>query len=301
MAPFWFRDLHYKGVPVFSDLSHATIDVFGLSRVQACSRVNTALPVTPVIKSEPLQIYGSGTASGTSDKKSVAIYKAISEGLERMVFDLSVDSGKYGFYEDPTTNGMSAYPEFFARQCKERAMYEAIERFTLACFWEGKASARVGHTCKLLGKLNQRIELYFLESSIFPNTPTVLLHYYDSSLDFHSYGFSCASSADRSVDQALVELHRNWSVLKHFLKASVVDIQNLGEQRLVHFASVHGWRQVYEKIRRAPSSSAYVIQPKIFYDGPISGFWNRWVKVWRHSLKMPSRHYLQGPVDYFFF
>ena len=79
----------------------------------------------------------------------VARYMAISESLERWAFHVKVndfDRDLYGFDRDASSNGMAAFPGLFSSQCRKKAYWEALERFCVIAWWDGRLAARTRPT-----------------------------------------------------------------------------------------------------------------------------------------------------------
>src|SRR5262245_2351157 len=102
--------------------------IYGRNTFQA----NAFLEPNLVPRKKTLELYGNADGTGSSDSPQVARYMAISEALERWAFHIEHDgpkAEKYGFRSDRSSNGMAAFPGFFKAQAREKARYEALERF----------------------------------------------------------------------------------------------------------------------------------------------------------------------------
>ncbi|MGZ3742844.1 MAG: hypothetical protein ACXWRA_03210, partial [Pseudobdellovibrionaceae bacterium] len=84
------------------------------------------------------QLYSSCDGSGTSIYENEAIYKSISEGIERLAFYNNIDNKKLGFNIDCSTNGLAAFPGLFQSSARQIALAEAIERWSIHEFWAGR-------------------------------------------------------------------------------------------------------------------------------------------------------------------
>jgi len=74
----------------------------------------------------------------------VARYMAISEAMERWAFHVKVndfDRDLYGFDRDASSNGMAAFPGLFKSAARKKAYHEALERFALIGWWDGRLQA----------------------------------------------------------------------------------------------------------------------------------------------------------------
>jgi len=88
------------------------------------------------------KLFSPVDGSGTHRTAVVARHIAVSEAIERwaLLTVLREDRGeKYGFGVDPTSNGMAAFPGILARQARRFAWLEAVERYCLFAWWEGRA------------------------------------------------------------------------------------------------------------------------------------------------------------------
>jgi len=89
-------------------------------------------------------VYSDAAGSGTHASPMVARFMAISEAMERWAYHataLSPERTAYGFDVDPMSNGMAAFPGFFAIQARRKAYLEAVERFSIIAWWEGMLPA----------------------------------------------------------------------------------------------------------------------------------------------------------------
>ena len=89
------------------------------------------------------QIYGSVDGTGAAKWKNQAIYRAISEAVERWAFretHISSSRKKYGFDINATTDGMAAFPGITRTAARQAAFYEALERATICEWWERNAN-----------------------------------------------------------------------------------------------------------------------------------------------------------------
>jgi ribosomal protein S12 methylthiotransferase accessory factor YcaO len=86
------------------------------------------------------ELYGSALGSGTDASLEKAVFKAISEGLERIAFihcqASESDRRFHGFDVQADTTGMAAFPGFTTKGARLRARWEAIERIAVMAFAE---------------------------------------------------------------------------------------------------------------------------------------------------------------------
>jgi len=299
LAPFFFRNLEHHSSKVFEKIHVSQEEIFGARFYHASAKLNSPgafLQDVPILKNE---VYGNFHSSGSSAKKPIAVYKAISEGLERLAYYQCVNSNNYGFDVDPTTNGMAAFPEFFYLNSKKNAKSEAAERFVLIALNEGSVDIRRIDSSGIKLKLEKDIDFYMVEHPILSASTFILSHYYDQEEAIHCYGFCNSHSLDAAFERSIVELYRNWTVLRARKKRHDNAPESIWEKRLVFFSTQSGWN-TFKKLVSKPRMSRPDI-PKINFNGPVIGPWTKWAKVWRHSYKLPSKRYLTGDEDYFFF
>lgn len=81
-------------------------------------------------------LYKDCDGTGTSQFKNVAVYKAISEALERYAFYVTIDNNEaeYAFDKNPTTTGLAAYPSLGSKMARRNAHFEAAERWAIFQF-----------------------------------------------------------------------------------------------------------------------------------------------------------------------
>jgi hypothetical protein len=210
--------------------------------------------------------------SGRSACKEISIYIAISEALERWAHSSlkKAQTKEYGFDLDASTNGFAAYPELFCFYSKQASRREAIERYTLKKFWEGKAPAYRTKT----GEIN----CYQLSNPW--NIPVVIVHRLIDRM--HVYGFGASSSLQNAYEHALSELSNNQVALGR-MKTSELKPTQLIEKRLWYFGSQVGYECFEQKVRESISTSVFCM-PAVHYKGEVKGPWSRYAKVYRHCF-----------------
>jgi hypothetical protein len=155
-------------------------------------------------------LYKNSDGTGTSTYKNIAVYKAISEALERLAFYELAESNKekeYFFDLNPTTTGMAAYPHWLTMYARNNAIVEAVERWCIHEFNRGKIPSIEIPT--LIANLNH----YELVTP-FKNVKVSLLKY--AHKDFYTFAFAGGRSLTTSFDKALIELQRNIKVLEKY-------------------------------------------------------------------------------------
>ena len=221
-------------------------------------------------------VYGSAAGSGRDTKKYSAIFKAISEALERWAFFETIKTnelGKYGFDLDCSTNGMAAYPGILKASARTNARNEAIERWRLFAWWNGHISSRA---LRLENTDLGVIELY----DQFFGEKTVIVY---SCSNYTSYGFATDFSIERAMKKAQIEQVRNSGILSEYTNKKS-DICSLQENRLLFFSTVAGFELFKKKIdatRFRTNSSPVAVAPELIIDSEIFGPWSKYATVWR--------------------
>jgi hypothetical protein len=240
----------------------------------------------------PSSIYSSKDGSGTSQYKNIAVYKAISEALERWAFYEIADSKdqkEFCFDLNPSTTGMAAYPGLTAKQARENAILEAGERWALHEFWRGNLPV-VEHNTNI-----ENLHHYEIITD-FKKVKISLLSYKSDSQ--YLYAFAADRSLINSFEHALIELARNTRVMNKFKKKnkSFVDFDEISDKRLVYFSSTEGHDLFKSKIQSAPKSPLTI--PKLICDKELKGPWNEYTKVWRYLY---ANSYPDSDVDHTIF
>jgi ribosomal protein S12 methylthiotransferase accessory factor YcaO len=255
----------------------------------------TALVYLAEDKSSKLQnnflIYGDCSGTGTARDERTAIYKGVSEALERWAFNETCKSGKYGFDVTPNTCGVAAYPGLNYYKARVNAWYEANERWALSQFWLGKLPVK-----KL--SMSHGIECYEIITPI-KKISVALLKCNLQDSDYVTYSFAAHSNPKKAVQKAMIELTRNFRVIQAWLKNKTVNPTLLSERRLLFFAAKEGQALFMQAVSKAlmlrPSDLS---QPKTIVDQAILGPWSTYTKVWRVLYDMPSDN---GSLNIFMF
>lgn len=229
---------------------------------------------TTGFRSENGMLYGDAHGMGTARTKAEAIFKAISEALERWAwFSATRDPKLHSDLRldlDSSTTGFAAFPGLGVQGARKRAHFEASERWALSAWWEGKT------THKGITVLDQEgIEL----KTGIPGTAVVILWKNFSNL--RAYGFAASFSARAAAEKAVVELRRNIEALKHFQdNAEAINTEELSltEKRLRFFAETKGRELFNQRLAHQGNSCA---APKLIVDMGVVGPWTQYAHVWR--------------------
>lgn len=288
LAPIKYR-FFFNDNKIIKDISCYTIKLFNNDEYfESLVTLHENLRPKEIAVSD---IYSKADGGGTSKYKNEAIYKAISEGLERWAFYESSNdpsSVKYKFNENPTTCGMAAYPEPFCFNVKFKSELEALERFAIKKFWDSKLplvkieNADSNHDIYKIITGNNNIIVILLHSFIDG------VHYYSFAADYH---------IDKAIFHAEVELARNIRVMKKIKAGFDISMFNdIGDRRLLYFSTDEGYSLFLEKIKKAPRK--ILEEPLKIFDGEIKGEWSSYTKVWR---VLYAACYYDNSTDHTFF
>jgi ribosomal protein S12 methylthiotransferase accessory factor YcaO len=238
-------------------------------------------------------IYGQADGTGSSVSSSIACHMAISEALERWAFlatHRSATAAKYGFDVDRSSNGMAAYPGIFRTEAARRARLEALERYAVIAWWDGRLDAEV-RPAPFPG-----VELVRIHHNAGEGEVVILVQQSRAGVCFgHAAGRTVTTAALR----AAVELARaDFVITAYRAKGALVKAANFLERRAVHFSTEAGHAQFRERLARRPDKPAPTWRP--VFDGEICGPWSRWATVWRCAVAMPTTEYLEPTSDFFF-
>jgi ribosomal protein S12 methylthiotransferase accessory factor YcaO len=265
--------------------------VYGRTLHQA----NVHLSATVMPPRQRFVIFGNADGTGTHEVASVARHMAISEAIERWAFRTVSDSPDrvlYGFDQDPSSSGMAAFPGLFAYQSRQRAMLEAIERYSLIAWWEGRAQGRIRDT-EWTGILALEIE-----SPCREGRAVIVFRLCEPG--FFAYGHAAASSFHGACERAVLELSRNEFVLRRFWLAGSRRNRpvDLFERRCLFFSTPEGHELFRKRVRDKVAAPAKA--PAITFDGEIPGPWTEYATVWRVVLQPVSDAFLANTERYFF-
>lgn len=273
MAPLKYNiDLFNEFFDTISIRSHHLLDGSPVFTSNAYLKAE----LTPAWK-EKNQLYSSCDGSGTSKYKNEAVFKAISEGLERLAFYQNFTTSNLGFDIDCSTNGIAAYPGLFRSYTRELAHCEAVERWTMAEFWKGNMGVKSLHSTTY-GNI-----VTFQQTS---RIQTVLIYhdFYLGGKPIRVYGFAASKDKRSALFRARVEMSRNLEVLKSTPANLKRESLNLLEKRLLFFSQSEGANLFNEVLARSQSISAPIQEPQILIDTPIEGPWSKYCHVHRVLL-----------------
>lgn len=277
LAPWYYRNLIGENQLIETPLFYKVSNVFGEEYFES----NVSLKsISTTLKFEKSSIYNNCDGSGADSYKNIAIYKAISEALERMAFyeSINVSSHDYGFGDNPTTTGMAAYPHFNYSKARLNAQTEAVERWAVHQFNKSFVPVVIVNT-----NLNN-LEHFELITPFRDKYKISLIAY--KYLDFYVYSFAGGKTIELSFRKALIELNRNLKILlkNENYKNSYSYYSDPTDRTLIYYSSNEGYQKFKALINSAPSRLINT-HPKILCDSPIVGRWSTYTKVWRYLLE----------------
>lgn len=238
-------------------------------------------------------IYGQADGTGSAGSAAIACHMAISEALERWAF-LAVhnrpEGRRYGFDVDRSSNGMAAFPGMFRSQAASRARLEALERFALIAWWDGRLPAT------RMGSPFPGVDLVRIHHDAGEGEVVILVQRTRAGV---SYGHAAGRTIRAAALRAAVELARSDFVLvAHKARGALVQAANFFERRALHYSTEEGYAAFEARLLAGPHRPA----PRwvTAFDGEIPGPWSRWATVWRHAVVMPTDEYLDPHSNFFF-
>lgn len=304
LAPLRYAHIHRDhGGPVAS-ISFRKSARLGENVFEAFAALDRAATGVPAGASR-LYGDGDGDGAGTGPSKTAAVYRALSEALERWAWYSSFEARRpgLGFDLDPSTTGFAAFPGLSARSPRANALAEAIERWCLGMWWQGALSHRFLGPLRWEGVAGLEI--------LAPGLDRAVALLWKDGPEGRAYGFAAGENLEAAAARAAVELGRNARALgnaesKRGTEAEKPRARN--ERRLLFFAGENG-RAVFDARLRMDShmgmglsqeGKAQRIRPKLVVDCPVPGPWGKYAHVWRCLLD-PAELHDTGADDYFHF
>lgn len=236
--------------------------------------------------------FGDCHGTGTHVSPLVARHLAISEALERWAYHSLLSAGdrlRFGLDVDPTSNGFAASPGAAPRGARELALFEAVSRFCLMAWWEGRLVSRWMQT-----------DWPGIEAICIP-APTggfAVVLTKDSAHGLRAYGHGAAPTFTGACESAMLELARCESALRGLDPRVVLAPTDLVERRMLFFASRPGFAAVCDRVGRRPSGSLPMVS--LACDEEVPGPWSRHATVWRSLFYPLSLDFLKPSAEYFF-
>ncbi len=289
LAAFKYRSVFTTDGGPIERVTAMSLPVLGRAYHQANAFLKSGL--VPVMMHA---VYGTANGTGSAEDPRVAAHMAISEALERWAFHAAsggAERRRFGFDCDCSSNGMAAYPGPFKSMVRKRAFYEALERFALIGWWDGRIEAT--H-----------------QQSPFPGVSLVRIHhntgpgevvmlYRRGAAGTASYGHAAGSTVLAAASRAAVELVRNEFVMMGYrARGALVEPSSFAERRCLHFAGRDGFAEFLERVDRKPGRPAP--RWRVVFDGEIDGPWSKYTTVWRTCVE-PATTDFADPGKMFFF
>lgn len=244
----------------------------------------------------PLILFSDVDGTGVHPLASVARHKAISEAMERWAFSALIRSDRrdeFAFDIDPSTCGMSAFPGLLRRQARRNAVLEAIERYSLIAWWDGRVDGRLFQTDW------PGVSAVAIDG---PFGGVTVVAYARTEWGGYAYGHAAEENFSAACERAVMELARHEWILRSwwlgFVAGQKTTPTNIFEQRCLFFASEEGHELFQERLAR--KASGRVPKAEVICDRDIPGPWSEYAAVWRFALRPPSDGYLRGGERYFF-
>lgn len=288
-APWYYRNLlENKNIIETAEFFKAEM-LSGEILFEVICSLNENLRPSWVSRSD---VYNNCDGSGTSPYKNIAVYKAISEALERWAFYEAADSRearKLCFDINPTTTGMAAYPGITASGARLKAIQEANERWALHEFWRGNLPV-IEHPNSL-----ENLRHFEIRVPI-DNCHISLLSFKKG--DQYLYSFAAENTIEESFKHALVELARNIRVMAKLENVStdINTFKDMSDKRLFYFSTQEGQDLFNEKVLKA--ATTIKVKPQIICDFEIKGDWSKYTRVWRYLY---NNSYPDSDTDHTFF
>jgi len=275
-----------QGGPVAA-LVCSEITLFDRAYFQAHARLAEGL-----LPASRYQCFGDCHGTGTDGVHDVARHLAISEALERWAYHSVLHPGgrrRFGLDVDPTSNGFAACPGVSPAAARELALFEAIARFCLSAWWEGRLASRWMQTDW------PGIDAICISA---PQGGFAVVLTKLSAHGLRAYGHGAAPTFTGACERAMLELARCEAALRAWDPCARVVPSDLVERRMLFYASRRGFAAVCDRVGRRPADSAPMV--RLACDEEVPGPWSRHATVWRCLFYPPSLDFLKPSAEYFF-
>jgi hypothetical protein len=289
LAALRYRSVFTEDGGPIDRVTTSSCAVFGETQVQANAYLRPELSVGK----PPHALYGQADGTGSSASAAVACHMAISEALERWAFlatHRGSDAPRYGFDVDRSSNGMAAFPGLFRHEAARRARLEALERYAVISWWDGRLEADIRPAPI------PSVELVRIHHNAGEGEVVILIQ---KTRAGYSFGHAAGATVTSAAIRAAVELARaDFVITAHRAKGALVKVANFLERRALHFSTESGYAEVRARLARGADRPAPKWQP--VFDGEVKGPWSRWTTVWRCAVAMPTEEYLEPSSNFFF-
>lgn len=275
LAPWYYRKLLAKN-KIISNPEFFEIELLDKThQYEAVVSLQESLRPSWLSHSE---IYRNCDGSGTDQYKNIAVYKAISEALERFAFYQAADNyeKRYCFDINPTTTGMAAFPHFRSKYARSNAMAEAVERWAIHEF------NRMNLPIKTHPTSIENLKHYELITPYKNIKVSLIVH----NNNFYSYSFAGGQSLNHSFKRALIELDRNIRVLEKYYQKGRQEknLETTVDKTISFFSTQDGYEKFDSLIKNAPMKVKNY-NPKILCDKEVKGKWSEYTTVWRYLIE----------------
>jgi hypothetical protein len=230
---------------------------------------------------EKLCLFHPADGSGVGSTRLEARSKAVSEALERWAYQetsAGPDAMLYGYPYSMSTKGMAAFPSFLPAQARRNAISEAWEFHSVDAWWAGCLRHWAVKT--------QDAITVFIDQPLFKGYIALSIRLMRGSRHVAAYGTGSGATLFEASNKAMLEACRSEEVLRARANAPLAEQRYpalVAEQSILTYASPEALQLVLDRI----DSDAWLspIQPKVIFDGPVKGAWNRFAHVWRYALE----------------
>ncbi len=228
-------------------------------------------------------IYGKCDGSGTDRSEVVAIRKGVAEAIERWAF-YSLNAEKKhraGLNVDPTSTGFAALPCFPRRAARRFALIEAVERWAITNWWNGRLPARVVD-------FSTQFDTWAINTPFKDISVRITSQSCNDDLGqtFFVYGFSAGNNGTHATRKAIVEMDRNRRAILISGKGDISKLlpSSVSDQRILFFSGQSGRKIFLDKINDQ-FEVALIGEPKLMVDTEVVGHWSQYCTVWRCLLE----------------
>jgi hypothetical protein len=232
-----------------------------------------------------LRLFHPADGSGIGKTRLEARARAVSEALERWAFQetsAGTDYMLYGYQYSDSTKGMAAFPGLWSRPARKLAMGEAFEHNAVDAWWDGQLNH---HTVE-----RKDSTVVFINNPSFKGFIALAIRHLNLNNFVAAYGIGSGDSPEAAETKAQLEAARLETLLEcrdrlplHERAVPVLDM----EQRMLYFASKEGFQSMKDRIATTAWKSQKT--PKVIYDGPVKGPWEKYAYVWRYALEPISK------------
>ena len=296
LAPIRYRRAVCPTLGPIRNVETGWVSVLG----EACAVCEAYLIDNLIARPDRARVFGRADGTAVHASVTIARYMAISAAFERwahLSLLQSPERAAYGFDLDPTATGLAAFPGATARGARRCAWYNAVGRWSLLAWWEGRLASR--------SRLTRWGEAVEAEEILTPlsGVTTVLLHLRLPE-GFHAYAHAAGPDFDRAAAKAALRLAHNRVVLERLLRQvgavggpNCADLADEGGRRILFFATETGHALLRRRLGAAP---ARPLAPQVLVDREVPGPWTRFSSLWRVLFAPPSGDFLQRRDDCFF-